>query len=422
MKKDSTNKANINENQHAKAETIREIYAQSEDIKLPTKHLNWTAVFVLATLCGLLAGFFGGYWQAKSEPAWLTNVNDQETEDIGTILDLATSTDRLSRDFNILTIESLSGQTVAIYQLKAFDKNEDFDNFYSDDNLVGQGLIITTDGWIVTHGGVINDFNEEYLVITSDRQGYNIEEFIYDKFADLVFIKIDQDNLKPITMGSLSSIANNEDLVVIKNNLRYRQPSVSYVRLSNRDYLPVTETSDYLRSTENLRSFILLGDQFPLVYAGAMLANGDSEIIGLLYSNGESTIQYAIPIFYIKIAVTNFLADLEKIPRNSLGLSYLDLAEVVGLSSDLHRGYSKGLLVYGNEQLEIEAVIPKSAAAQAKLEQGDIILAINDQEITAKDNFTKILQGLALGTTITLDTIKTDGTEEKIILTLDVKP
>jgi len=418
MKKDSTNKANINENQHAKAETIREIYAQSEDIKLPTKHLNWTAVFVLATLCG----FFGGYWQAKSEPAWLTNVNDQETEDIGTILDLATSTDRLSRDFNILTIESLSGQTVAIYQLKAFDKNEDFDNFYSDDNLVGQGLIITTDGWIVTHGGVINDFNEEYLVITSDRQGYNIEEFIYDKFADLVFIKIDQDNLKPITMGSLSSIANNEDLVVIKNNLRYRQPSVSYVRLSNRDYLPVTETSDYLRSTENLRSFILLGDQFPLVYAGAMLANGDSEIIGLLYSNGESTIQYAIPIFYIKIAVTNFLADLEKIPRNSLGLSYLDLAEVVGLSSDLHRGYSKGLLVYGNEQLEIEAVIPKSAAAQAKLEQGDIILAINDQEITAKDNFTKILQGLALGTTITLDTIKTDGTEEKIILTLDVKP
>jgi len=79
-------------------------------------------------------------------------------------------------------------------------------------------------------------------------------------------------------------------------------------------------------------------------------------------------------------------------------------------------------LVYGNEQLEIEAVIPKSAAAQAKLEQGDIILAINDQEITAKDNFTKILQGLALGTTITLDTIKTDGTEEKIILTLDVKP
>lgn len=422
LKKDLQKKEKITKALHDKAETIKEIYGDGEEIILPTKKLSWMAVFVMATLCGLIAGFFGGYYQARTSPSWISNVNNDDSEVVSTILDLATDSERMSRDFNALTVESLSSQTVSIYEIQTFNKNEDFDNFYSDNNLIGHGLVVTTDGWIVTSGEVVADFNEQYLVITSDRQGYDIEEFVYDQFADLVFIKINEDNLNPITMGSLSSVDNNQDLVVIKNSLRYRQPLVSYVRLTNRDYLPVSETTDYLRSTEVLDSYILLDKPFSSIYRGAMLANGDSEIIGMLYANDNTEIQYAIPIFYIKVAVSNFLVDLEQIPRNSLGINYLDLSEVVGLSSDLHQGYNKGLLIFGNESVDLPAVYPDSAADQAKLEEGDIIIGINDEELTVRDNFTKILQELALGTTITLDIIKADGSEEQTILTLDVIP
>ncbi len=66
-KRSKTTATPINE----RAETIKEIYSQSEEIRLPQQALNWTAVVIVSLLFGLVAGFFGSWWQIIMKPAWL---------------------------------------------------------------------------------------------------------------------------------------------------------------------------------------------------------------------------------------------------------------------------------------------------------------------------------------------------------------
>ena len=415
-KRSKTTATPINE----RAETIKEIYSQSEEIRLPQQALNWTAVVIVSLLFGLVAGFFGSWWQIIMKPAWLYP-DKNETQKLSEILDLAAEqNDNIAKSFDEITTQNLSNQTVLIYSNNAVVAADEWESIYTDDNLMGNGLIVTSDGWIVTTKSVISDVNDDYLIITNNRQGFAPVEFVIDGYNDLMFVKIDKSDLSPITIRSASNTKFSDDLMVLRSTLKFHQPFLYHTKLIGRDFTPIDDSFDFLHSTDKNDTYLILHDQFTAEFVGAPIANSNGEVLGILVDVGDYSL--AINGFNLQVSVRNFLSSESVVNHNSLGVHYIDLSEVVGLPVELHQGYSTGALVYGNDDLEKEAVIEDSAADIVKLVSGDIILAVNDQNVESGNGLNKLLQDYPIGSTVTLSVLRASGDKEDIIVTLDINP
>ncbi|MBL7021722.1 serine protease [Patescibacteria group bacterium] len=402
---------------NSRAETIKEIYLQEDEIRLPQQALNWTAVVIVSLLFGLMAGFFGSWWQIKMQPNWLyTDVSTGPG--ISEILDLAAQqNDNIKNSFDNITTQNLSNQTVLIYTNNYSASADEWDALYTDDNLQGNGLIVTSDGWIVTTDSVITDVNEDYLIITNDRQGFEVVEFVVDSYNGLVFLKIDKSDLNPITIRTADSVKFGDNLLVLRNTLKFNKPFQLHTKLIAKDFTLIEDSYNFLHSTDKNDLNLVIKDSVGQEFIGSPLANSNGDVIGILIGDNM-----ALSGLNIQITVRNFLSSEAMVNHNSLGANYIDLAEVVGLPANLHQGYNKGALIYGNEELGIDAIVEDGAAARAKIVSGDIILKVNDQLIESGSSLNRLLQEYPLGSTVTLSVLRASGDIEDIIITLDINP
>ncbi len=402
---------------NSRAETIKEIYLQEDEIRLPQQALNWTAVVIISLLFGLVAGFFGSWWQIKMQPNWLyTDVSTGPG--ISEILDLAAQqNDNIKNSFDNITTQNLSNQTVLIYTNNYSASSDEWDALYTDDNLQGNGLIVTSDGWIVTTDSVITDVNEDYLIITNDRQGFEVVEFVVDSYNGLVFLKIDKSDLNPITIRTADSVKFGDNLLVLRNTLKFNKPFQLHTKLIAKDFTLIEDSSNFLHSTDKNDLNLVIKDSVGREFVGSPLANSNGDVIGILIGDNM-----ALSGLNLQITVRNFLSSEAMVNHNSLGVNYIDLAEVVGLPASLHQGYNKGALIYGNEELGIDAIVEDGAAARAKIVSGDIILKVNDQLIESGSSLNRLLQEYPLGSTVTLSVLRASGDIEDIIITLDINP
>ncbi|MFW0837731.1 MAG: PDZ domain-containing protein [Candidatus Komeilibacteria bacterium] len=412
-KKTTTTKAEIKKADNKKAETIKEIYASGEEIVLPTKTLNWLAVVIVALVAGAAAGWFGGWWQAQINGLVINN--EVKDNNVSSIIDLANNqNDKLKKSFDQVTLDNLATQTVGIYLAPA--GGSPLQEIYKESNLVGQALVITSDGWLLTNDSVLTNDPDKYLIITSSRAGYGIDQVVRDAFSHLVFIKIDADKLNPIAISRADNIEYNDDLISMRQNVRYNQPDINYIRLTNKHFVAWQEAADFLHTTDINDVYLKLNQVLAANNDGSMLATQAGEVIGMLYQGDDAGIIRAVPGFYLQLAVSNFLSDQTRVNHNSLGVSYIDLAETVGLPQSMHQGYNRGSLLFGTDGQP--AVEKDSVADKAKLVAGDIIIAVNDQELNAATGLTRLLQEYPLGATVTLTVVHEDNSTEDIIVTL----
>ncbi len=86
---------------------------------------------------------------------------------------------------------------------------------------MGTGIIISSDGYIVTNAHLTNYSRTAYLykVITGDNKEYKAGVVGYDSRSDLAVLKIDAKNLTPASFGDSSQIKVTEDVIVVGNPL-----------------------------------------------------------------------------------------------------------------------------------------------------------------------------------------------------------
>ena len=272
----------------------------------------------------------------------------------------------------------------------------------------GSGFILDKAGHVLTNYHVVEGANRGVEVKLSNKRSYKATVIGSDRVHDLALLKIDAPELQPVVLADSSQLAVGEKVYAIGNPFG----------------LSGTMTQGIISSIRSIRN----GDGAPIEDAiqtdaainpgnsGGPLLNSRGEVIGIntmIASNGaeqSSGIGFAIPINTAK-AVLSDLTRYGQVRRPSLGIqSYAigpDLAEQMGLAAE------SGVL--------IQKVIPGGAAERAGLrggnEQayvgnqpimlgGDLIVAIDGQQITDPQDISVVMDKHQAGDTVSVTVMR----------------
>lgn len=280
----------------------------------------------------------------------------------------------------------------------------------------GSGIILTSDGYIVTCKHVV-DGAETIKVILNDDSEHEAKLVGSDTRSDLAVLKIDATGLSPATLGDSDMLTVGEDVIAIGNPLgELRGTATSGIISALSREVTVENTQMKLIQTD---AAISPGN------SGGGLFNASGSLVGIVNAKASSSnsegLGFAIPVSSVKTIITNLIDHGYVLGRAYLGVYTQD----VTLSSDSNNSYGGffgNFFNGGTSCVQIAQIVSGSAAEKAGLKTGDLILKVNDTEITSNTALASIISGYNAGDTATL-TIQRDGKEQTISVTFgEYKP
>jgi serine protease Do len=263
---------------------------------------------------------------------------------------------------------------------------------------LGSGVIISTDGYILTNHHVI-DGAEQIKVDLNDNRTLDAKVVGSDPLSDLAVLKIEATNLPVLALGDSDKVRVGDVVLAIGNPLGIGQTvTMGIIGAKGR------QTG---LSSGNFEDFLQTDASINQGNSGGALVSTNSELIGinsqiLSPSGGSIGIGFAIPSNMAK-TVTDTLVKTGKVRRGQLGIA------VVKLNSER----AKDLGITETSGVGVAQVQPGSAAEQAGLKKGDVITGFNGAEVSEPNVFRNLVASTAPGTDVTL-TIRRDGREQQV--------
>lgn len=244
----------------------------------------------------------------------------------------------------------------------------------------GTGVVITENGYIVTNAHVIYDseynsgLSEKITVHMNDGESYGAEVVGYDTDCDIAVLKIDADGLTPAEFGDSDSLRLGESVIAIGNPLGFDlMDTVTGGMVSglNRNITINDKAMNLIQTDAAINS----GN------SGGPLINDMGQVIGINSSKMSSSygsasiegIGFAIPSNEVSQIIDDLMSYGYVTGKPQLGISCQDVTENVS------RMYNMPVGVYVTEVSE------GSSAEKAGLQSGDIITAVDGEEISTSE-------------------------------------
>ena len=274
-----------------------------------------------------------------------------------------------------------SGVSVAVGEI--FDATITIQNYRADGKLQssGSGFIYKKDdkyGYIMTNHHVIENASRVVITLSNDDQ---VEAKILgsDKYLDLAVLRIDVGHVKAVAKIGNSEKSNVGDTIItVGTPIGYEyRGTVTKGTLSGKNRMvevSVASTNDFVMRVLQIDAAINPGN------SGGPLVNINGEVIGInslkLVQDEIEGMGFAIPIEYA-MQYIEVLEKGEKIERPFIGISMLNV-------TDTYRLYQNAIEVPNDMEtgVVVVEVSKNSGAYKAGLERGDIIVSINNAEVT----------------------------------------
>ncbi len=383
----------------------------SNEKKQKKFRINWLSLLILAVVLGFLAGitgeFFTKYYLSNS--AFFRDLYFTEQTDLGQreIIIREPKKVVVEQDLRINQLKNeIQSSIVGVYKKKATVKNL-LDKIFLPENYLGQAVVLTSDGWLISTADII-DNDQENLIISYNKQIYEIDKIIKDNLSQIVFIKITAQNLPVIRLVDFTDV-NDGQQVFIYNSY---SDQLNLANIQDKRHKIIDNKYDFISSSESLDKHILLDRELDNEYNGSPLVNFQGKIIGLLSGQSDRLTQ-AIPLHYINEIISQVLKD-EEISRPRLGINYINLSQAYGLTEDDRQGLENGGLLWPDQS---GVAIKQDSPLFGKLVRGDIITSIEDQKINQEIDLLDILLQYKSGQEISLNYWH-EGNEQEISLIL----
>jgi putative serine protease PepD len=273
----------------------------------------------------------------------------------------------------------------------------------------GTGMIITSDGLVVTNNHVIAAAVGDGGTITVTRTG-SIKSLPAtligtNPIDDVALIRINNaKNLPTMTFGDSNDVVTGDAVVAIGNalGLAAGTPTVTSGIVSA---LGRTVTASSETATETLNNMIQTDAAINPGNSGGPLLDSDGDVIGMntavagTLEDGTSAqnIGFAIPAATIESLLKSLKAGQSIVTHGAfIGV------EITSMTPELQQQYKFKV----SEGAVVMSVIAGTGAATAGVKQGDIIVGVNGQRITSAQDITSVLSSLRPGDTITLQLVR----------------
>lgn len=274
------------------------------------------------------------------------------------------------------------------------DRDAQYDVF----NGMGTGVVVDERGYIATNYHVVKGLLK-LEVIASDGESYRDVELVRnDPATDLAILKIKpRKPLQKIRMGRSDRVELAEEVFAIGNPYGYHC-SITRGIISQLDRpLEVNERLSYDRVIQT-DAAVNPGN------SGGPLVNIDGEMIGLNAAVREDAenIAFAIPVDVVCEVLDKMLRQtVAKMTHHGLKFRVVDYED-----PDYPEDGD------GRDRLIVESVEPRSPAARAGIEPGDVLLSSNGRETRCPLDFTSSLIGVGPSDSIELEYERGGSTSE----------
>ncbi len=257
----------------------------------------------------------------------------------------------------------------------------------------GSGVILDTEGHILTNAHVIED--AEAISVTIDGESYAATVVGSDHSSDLAVIQanLEGTQVTPIEVGDSSALEVGEWVMTIGSPFGLDQ-SVSSGIVSS--LYRSTILADY--SGNKVYTNLIQTDAFINPgNSGGALVNEQGQLVGInsvfqSYSGSSSGVGFAIPSNYA-IEVANTLISGDEVQHAFIGVNVQTVTAQFATANNLPVNYGAYVV----------SLTPGGPAAEAGLQEGDIITAIGDTKVTSGDGLILAVRSGSVGdkTTVT---------------------
>ena len=234
----------------------------------------------------------------------------------------------------------------------------------------GSGVIISTDGYIVTNNHVV-DQADEITVKLNDNREFKARIIGQDKDTDLALIKIEGSDFPAITIGNSDNLKLGEWVLAVGNPFN----------LTSTVTAGIVSAKARTLGANNLESFIQTDAAINPGNSGGALVNAQGELVGInamLYSQTGSFSGYG---FAIPTTIMNrVVADIKQfgsVQRALFGIVGQDVSLYIDTQKEKGKDVDLGTVT----GVYIAEVSADGAAADAGLQAGDVLIAVNGKEI-----------------------------------------
>jgi len=267
-------------------------------------------------------------------------------------------------------------------------------------NSLGSGVIVTNEGHIITNNHVVDQV-DEIEVQLSDGRTKKARLVGADSQLDLAVLKIDNPGVKPLKLADSDTVQAGDFVLAIGNPFGFEETVTDGV-ISSKGR---PGRSDYFGDLLQTNAAINPGN------SGGPLINLRGEVVGIntaiaSTTGGSQGVGFAIPSNTVRTALESLLRQ-GRIIRGYLGIQA--------------RAERPGQTGADSDGVAIDEVVPGSPAADAQLQQGDVIRKFDGRDVKNFNTLKSLVAQTELNKKVELE-IERDGKPIKVTTQIREQP
>ena len=281
-----------------------------------------------------------------------------------------------------------------------FTQDPFFRYFFGDGDLfgdrrslsLGSGVIISADGYVVTNNHVVGE-NMTQIKVTLPNKREVVGRLIgTDPATDIALLRLQVSGLPAVPWGDSSKLQIGEWVLAIGSPFQLSATvTAGIVSATGRTNVGFADYEDFIQTDAAINP----GN------SGGALINTRGELVGIntgifSQSGGYQGIGFAVPSNLVRRVIDD-LTKFGQVRRGSVG--YVEVAPLTSrLADELHAPKTDGVVVTQMSR--------SSSAYKAGLEPGDVILAVNGQEIVDPSQFVRLISDSSIGSTVRVEILR----------------
>lgn len=319
------------------------------------------------------------------------NDSNYETEQIKSTISEQTVEKVEEKSENVADVlENIMQSIVGISKLK-----DNGSSIFSNNNEtslgLGTGIIVSENGYILSNEHVTGSQYSTCYITLENTKKYTGTVVWSDSDLDLSITKIEENNLKYVSLGDSNNIRIGESVYAIGNPIgfEFRRTVTSGIISSKNRTIKLEEDGNisYMSDLIQTDATINPGNSGgPLIYP-----NGDIIGINTVKITSAEGIGFAIPINVVKPIINSFIEN-NSFEQPTIGVYAYDKEVIPYLDNNI--SFSKGIYVTD--------IIKNGPAYKTDLKEGDIILSIDEQELSTMNDLREYIYSKKPNDVVTL--------------------